>query len=258
MAFAGISYLAVIVAAVAAFAFGAAWYGLLGKLWMAAVGMTEQPRPTPAPFVISFVALLVMAWTLAGIVGHVGVTTVWGGVVSGFFAWLGFVATTLVVNHRFQGSPWSLSLIDGGHWLGVLLIMGLVERGERPPFRPGRNIAVKLPERHYAQTLGFYRDVLGPGRARGRRCRRIRRDAAASRPLAASEPDGCLAGGRDGQCRSRAPMAGGAGGDDLPGGGAAAARLPRLLDRGAGGDHPSGERRRLRPSHSGRARRGFA
>jgi hypothetical protein len=126
MTFAGISYLAVIVAAVAAFGFGAAWYGFLGKQWMAAVGMTEHPRPSPAPFVISFVALLIMAWALAGVIGHVGATTVWGGVVSGFFAWLGFVATTLVVNHRFQGSPWSLSLIDGGHWLGVLLIMGLV------------------------------------------------------------------------------------------------------------------------------------
>ena len=28
-------------------------------------------------------------------------------------------------------------------------------------FRPGRNIAVKLPERSYAATLAFYRDTLG-------------------------------------------------------------------------------------------------
>ncbi|HEX2255284.1 MAG TPA: DUF1761 domain-containing protein [Afifellaceae bacterium] len=126
MAFAGINYLAVIVAALAAFGFGAAWYGLLGKHWMAAVGMTEHPKPTPTPFIISLVALLVMAWTLAGLVGHIGEVTVWRGVVSGFFAWLGFVATTLVVNHRFQGSRWSLTFIDGGHWLGVLLVMGFV------------------------------------------------------------------------------------------------------------------------------------
>ena len=31
----------------------------------------------------------------------------------------------------------------------------------RPDFRGGRNIALKLPERHYAATLVFYRDVLG-------------------------------------------------------------------------------------------------
>ena len=126
MPFAGINYLAVIAAAVAGFGFGAVWYGMLGKHWMAAVGMTEQPKPAPAPFIISFVALLVMAWTLAGLIGHLGEVTIWRGIVSGFFAWLGFVAATLVVNHRFQGSPWKLTLIDGGHWLGVLLVMGFV------------------------------------------------------------------------------------------------------------------------------------
>lgn len=126
MAFAGINYLAVIAAALAAFGFGAAWYGVLGRQWMAAVGMTEHPKPTPGPFIIAFIALLVMAWALAGVIGHLGEVTIWRGIVSGFFAWLGFVATSLIVNHRFQRSPWSLSLIDGGHWLGVLLVMGFV------------------------------------------------------------------------------------------------------------------------------------
>lgn len=28
-------------------------------------------------------------------------------------------------------------------------------------FRPGRNIAMKLPERSYSKTLAFYRDTLG-------------------------------------------------------------------------------------------------
>jgi len=126
MPFAGINYLAVLAAAIAAFGFGAAWYGALGRQWMAAVGMTQPPKPTPMPFIISFVALLVMAWALAGLIGHIGEVTIWRGVVSGFFAWLGFVATTLVVNHRFQGSRWSLTLIDDGHWLGVLVVMGFV------------------------------------------------------------------------------------------------------------------------------------
>lgn len=30
-----------------------------------------------------------------------------------------------------------------------------------PSFSAGKNIAMKLPERSYAQTVGFYRDVLG-------------------------------------------------------------------------------------------------
>ena len=126
MAFAGVNYLAVLVAAVAGFAFGALWYGLLGKQWMAALGMTEQPKPSAVPFVTAFVAQLVMAWTLAGVVGHLGEVAVVRALITAGLLWFGLVLATMTVNHRFQGAGWSLTLIDGGHWLGVLLIMGLV------------------------------------------------------------------------------------------------------------------------------------
>lgn len=126
MAFSGISYLAVLVAAIAAFAFGSAWYGALGKVWMKAVGFTEQPKMTPAPLIISFICELVMAYFLAGLIGHLGDVTVGRGLTTAFFVWLPFVLTTQMVNHRYQGSPWMLTAIDAGHWLGVLLVMGLV------------------------------------------------------------------------------------------------------------------------------------
>jgi hypothetical protein len=48
------------------------------------------------------------------------------GVISGFFLWLGFVITTMAVNHAFESTKPSLTLINGGHWLGVLLIQGFV------------------------------------------------------------------------------------------------------------------------------------
>ena len=126
MTFAGINYLAVLIAAAAGFLFGSLWYGLLGKQWMAAVGMTEHPKPTPAPFIIAFVCQLLMAWVLAGVVGHFGEVTLTSALITAGLAWAGFVLATQMVNHRFQGASWSLTLIDGGHWLGVLLIMGVV------------------------------------------------------------------------------------------------------------------------------------
>ncbi len=126
MTFAGINYLAVAIAAGAGFLFGALWYGLLGKQWMAALGLSEQPKPTPGPFVIAFVAQLVMAWVLAGVVGHFGEVTPTTALITAALVWLGFVLTTQTVNHRFQDARWSLTLIDSGHWLGVLLVMGLV------------------------------------------------------------------------------------------------------------------------------------
>ena len=126
MEFAGINYLAVLAAAVAAFMFGAAWYGGLSKPWMAAVGLTEPPKPNPLIYVMTFGCQLVIAWVLAGVMGHLSQISLSGGIISAFFVWLGFVATTLIVNHRFQSAPWALTIIDGGHWLGVLVIMGAV------------------------------------------------------------------------------------------------------------------------------------
>jgi hypothetical protein len=126
MPFAGISYLAVIVAAVVAYVFGAFWYMVLAKHWINAAGLTEPPKPALGPFVTAFVAQLVIAYFLAGLIGHLGDVTVTRSLTTAFFVWLPFVLAPMIVNHRFQGSTWRLTVIDGGHWLGVLLLMGLV------------------------------------------------------------------------------------------------------------------------------------
>ena len=126
MVFTGVSYVAVLVAAVAGFVFGSAWYGVLGKQWRSAAGMTGPFKPNPVTFVIAFICQLVMAWMLAGLIGHMGEVTIGRSLITALFAWIGFVVTAMIVNHRFQSSPWSLTLIDGAHWLGVLLVMGVV------------------------------------------------------------------------------------------------------------------------------------
>lgn len=133
MSFAGYNLAAVALAAAASFLFGGVWYGALSKPWLAALGKTEEDiksagRSMPMLFAITIVAQLIMAWVLAGVIGHLGAghVTLKNGMISGGLLWLGLVATTLVVNHGYQGSRWSLTAIDGGHWLGVLLIQGAV------------------------------------------------------------------------------------------------------------------------------------
>jgi hypothetical protein len=129
-----VDILAVAAAAVASWLFGAVWYMALAKPWMAALGKTEadlkQPRgpwgPNWVPFVLSLVAQFVMAWVFAGLLGHLGFRTVRSGMISAVFVWLGFVATTLSTNHAFGGAKPKLTLIDGGHWLGVLVIQGAI------------------------------------------------------------------------------------------------------------------------------------
>ena len=52
--------------------------------------------------------------------------TVRGGLITAFFMWAGFVLTTTVVNQQFQGTKPLVTIIDAGHWLAVLLLMGAI------------------------------------------------------------------------------------------------------------------------------------
>ena len=133
MTFAGINYLAVLIGAVAGWIAGAIWYMALAKPWMTAVGISrdaiEASKSKPGaslPFVLAFVACVIMAWVLAGLIGHLGQVTVRSGVISGAFCWLGFVITTMLVNNSFAMRNRMLLLIDGCYWLVVLVLMGAI------------------------------------------------------------------------------------------------------------------------------------
>lgn len=143
-----INWLPILIATIAGFAFGAAWYMGLSKPWMRATGLTEADikgpgsRTSPVPFVIAFVAEFWIASILAGSLilapDQAGQWTMAFG--TAVVIWIGFVMPVMVVNHRYQMAPWSLTAIDGGHWLGVMLIhvgvlqaMGLTP----PPGAPG-------------------------------------------------------------------------------------------------------------------------
>ncbi|MEP0456473.1 MAG: DUF1761 domain-containing protein, partial [Roseibium sp.] len=74
----------------------------------------------------AFVCQFLMAFVLAGVIYHVGGTNLKTGLISAGMVWTGFILTSQIVNHRFQGAPWSLTLIDCGHWLGVLMLQGTI------------------------------------------------------------------------------------------------------------------------------------
>jgi hypothetical protein len=133
MTFAGMNWLAILIATIAGFAFGAAYYMSLSKPWLAAIGKTKEQitaegKGSPLPFIISIVALAVMAVVLAGMIGHLGAgrVTLRNGVITALFMWVGFVITTMAVNNAFGQRKASLTVIDGIHWLGVLVIQGAI------------------------------------------------------------------------------------------------------------------------------------
>ena len=128
--------LAIVTAAIAAWVFGAAYYSLLCRKWLEAQGKTmaqskaenagKSTAAKVAPFILAFIAEIGMAAVLSGILFHMGIYTVRAGAFSGFMCWLGFVLTTIVVNNAYTFRKITLTAIDSGHWLGVLIIIGAV------------------------------------------------------------------------------------------------------------------------------------
>ncbi len=128
-----VNFIAVLCAAIAAWIAGAVWYTVLGARWKAALGWSEAEiakrkggKPPLGPMAISFVAELIMALILAGLMGHFGAITPKTGIIVGTLCWLGFVATTITVNNAYPGRKLALTMIDSGHWLLVLLIEGAI------------------------------------------------------------------------------------------------------------------------------------
>ena len=123
-----INYGAILLAAAAGFIFGGLWYGLFAGR----SGGDENGRGarTPLLLVVTFIAQVVMAVMLSGILVHVtrsGIPfTLRSGMFSAVMIWIGFVITTLAASNALHGAPFSRTLIDGGYWLGVLLIQASV------------------------------------------------------------------------------------------------------------------------------------
>jgi hypothetical protein len=122
-----VNYLAIVIAAAAGFFLSWGWYAVFSKVWMEGLGKSKATmKPSPIPFVVAAIAYLLMAWMLAGLMGHLADVTVRGGVISAFFVWVGFVLTTTAVNQAFQGVRAAVTLLDAGNWLAVLVLMGAI------------------------------------------------------------------------------------------------------------------------------------
>lgn len=131
MSYFAVNWLAVIVATVASMALGFAWYTILSRQWLAAIGKTKDQINASdwnwTPYVWSAIAQLVMAYFIALLTPALfGATNVVNGILLGVHMWLGFVITSMIPNHRYQQAKWSLTLIDGGYLLGVLVVQGIV------------------------------------------------------------------------------------------------------------------------------------
>ncbi len=115
-------YLSVLVAGVAGFMFGAIWYTIFAKPWMAASGVALDEtgsvpanRSDPIPYVTSIIGAILVAGMLRHVFSLSGIDTLGEGAVAGFGIGLFLVSPWIATFYGFSGRPFRLTLIDGGY-----------------------------------------------------------------------------------------------------------------------------------------------
>lgn len=129
----GISYLAVVVAAIVAYGVGALWHSPagFGKQWMrlmhlSADDMRKMPLTPAQAMSIGFVVYLVMAYVLALFIAMTYAFTLYTALELGFWVWLGFLAPTLMNGWLWEGKSWKLFAFNAAYALVSIEIMALV------------------------------------------------------------------------------------------------------------------------------------
>jgi len=136
------NHVAIIVAAVVFFAIGAVWYTAFQTPWLAGIGKTveqimKENGGSPLPYVVGFVAILVMCYTLGWIVQRGMEPTAGNGALTGATVAFGIVGATLALNYGFEARGITLWLINAGYVLIGLVIAGTIIGGWKKKTKPG-------------------------------------------------------------------------------------------------------------------------
>lgn len=128
-----INYLAVVAAAVAAFAIGGLWYSplLFAKQWMKAHGYTEEQvkemqKGASKAYAVSILCQLLIALAMTVLVSYLHMTRCVQGLKFGLLIWAGFAFPLGLMANVFSDKRITAFYIDAGYQLVYLLIMGAI------------------------------------------------------------------------------------------------------------------------------------
>jgi Protein of unknown function (DUF1761) len=125
-----LNWLAVLAAAVSAFALGGLWYSpvLFGRAWMSVNNLTEADLAKgnmAKVFGLALVFEVIMAANLAAFLAEPKSSAAWGAT-AGFLAGFGWVALAIATIALFERRSWKYTLINGGYMTLSFVIMGLI------------------------------------------------------------------------------------------------------------------------------------
>ena len=128
-----ISFLAIVLAAIASFILGHVWYHprLFGAQWMRLVNVTPEhveqgKRFMPLSALAAFVANLLVASVMDYLGVTLGVIDIAGAVQLALWCWIGFVVPTTLGTVLWEHRPLTLYLINASYWLVSFVVMAVV------------------------------------------------------------------------------------------------------------------------------------
>jgi len=124
------NYVAVFVAALVYWLLGAVWFAVLfSRPWMALENITPQQaggvNPI-APYIISFILNLVIAFVLAQLCAWRNANTAARGAALGILIWIGFVGPVTYTTYMYEMRPKQLFAINEFYSLVGLCLMGAI------------------------------------------------------------------------------------------------------------------------------------
>jgi hypothetical protein len=130
----------ILAATLVGLAFGYAYYRFLGR-----IGADVAFAPRGTPWITAAVAFVAEYWLASILAGALILAPPEQGpwvmaVGTAVVIWIGFVVPALVVTGRVRQTPRRQTLIDCGHWLGVMLLHVIVLQSlglTPPPGAPG-------------------------------------------------------------------------------------------------------------------------
>ena len=123
-----INFLAVVVAAVAAFVFSSVWYIIFGEermkqLRLDADAIANTENVTAWKLLCEFVRSLVVASVLAYLVVQLDIADWMDAAQLGILVWIGFPFVLLAGSVMWENVSWKLAAIHAGDWLVKLLLV---------------------------------------------------------------------------------------------------------------------------------------
>jgi len=125
-----VNYLAVVVAAVANYLIGSLWYGVLFRnAWQKFSGVSEM-KITALSVVLTLIGALLMSYVLQHALffanQYLKTSGIGGGLMVGFFNWVGFIAPVTIGLVVYEKKSWMLWILNNAYWLISLLVMGVI------------------------------------------------------------------------------------------------------------------------------------